>query len=95
MANIADEKPTALASGPDAELHGSLRKEVRELCQQFPDAKRESTSRPSVGIVRVKTTGFNQDGTVVIEFKRMFMVYKRGRVPDTIRSRPPEPQAES
>ncbi|MBI1874125.1 MAG: MaoC family dehydratase [Acidobacteria bacterium] len=44
---------------------------------------RESTSRPKVGIVKVKTTGFNQDGTVVIEFARTFMVYKRGHVPET------------
>jgi itaconyl-CoA hydratase len=43
--------------------------------------KRESKSRPSVGIVRFKTTGFKQDGTVVIEFKRTVLVYKRGHVP--------------
>ena len=43
--------------------------------------KRESKSRPNVGIVTVKTTGFNQDGTVVITFKRTVMVYKRGHVP--------------
>ncbi len=42
---------------------------------------RESKSRPTVGIVRVKTTGVNQDGTAVIEFKRTFMVWKRGHVP--------------
>ena len=54
--------------------------------------KRESKSRPIVGIVRVKTVGFNQDGTIVIEFKRTFMVYKRGAVPDTARTRPPEPK---
>lgn len=45
--------------------------------------KRESKSRPNVGIVRVKTTGFNQQGMVIIEFKRTFMVYKRGHVPQT------------
>jgi acyl dehydratase len=44
---------------------------------------RESKSRPHAGIVRVKTTGFNQDRTVVLEFTRTFMVYKRGSVPDT------------
>jgi len=44
--------------------------------------KRESKSRPNVGIVRVKTTGLNQHGTVVIEFKRTFMVYKRGHLPN-------------
>ncbi len=50
---------------------------------------RESRSRPNVGIVRVKTTGVNQDGLVVIEFQRTFMVYKRGHVPDAARGKPP------
>ena len=54
---------------------------------------RESNSRPNVGIVRVKTLGFNQDGTPVIEFKRTFMVYKRGQVPETARVNPPSPTA--
>ncbi|MGH9354735.1 MAG: MaoC family dehydratase [Terriglobia bacterium] len=53
--------------------------------------KRESKSRPNVGIVRVRTIGFKQDGTVVIEFKRTFMVYKRGHVPGT-GDRFPEPK---
>ncbi len=43
---------------------------------------RESKSRPNVGLVRVRTTGVNQEGTPVLEFKRTFMVYKRGHVPD-------------
>ena len=43
--------------------------------------RRESRSRPDVGIVRVKTTGFNQDGTVVISFERTIMVYKKDHAP--------------
>lgn len=43
--------------------------------------KRESKSRPNVGIVRVKTSGLNQHGVVVIEFNRTFMVYRRGHEP--------------
>ncbi len=43
--------------------------------------KRESKSRPNVGIVTVRTTGFNQEGVTVIEFRRTVMVYKRGHVP--------------
>ena len=42
---------------------------------------RESKSRPHAGIVRVKTTGLNQNGDIVLEFTRTFMVYKRGHVP--------------
>jgi acyl dehydratase len=56
--------------------------------------KRESASRPNVGIVRFKTTGFNQDGTVVIEFKRTVMVYKRGHVPETDRRRGASPSTD-
>jgi acyl dehydratase len=43
--------------------------------------KRESRSRPNVGIVTVKTSGYNQDGKVVITFKRTIMVYKHGQAP--------------
>ena len=43
--------------------------------------KRESESRADTGIVCVRTTGFNQDGKVVMQFKRTFMVYKRGHDP--------------
>ena len=43
--------------------------------------KRESKSRSNVGIVTVRTTGFNQEGVTVIEFRRTVMVYKRGHVP--------------
>jgi acyl dehydratase len=39
--------------------------------------KRESRSRPDVGIVRVETKGFNQDGTTIITFARTIMVYKK------------------
>jgi itaconyl-CoA hydratase len=42
---------------------------------------RESKSRPNAGIVRVKTTGMNQQGVPVIEFTRTFLIWKRGHVP--------------
>src|SRR5487761_692769 len=49
------------------------RSEVLEL--------RESRSRPNVGIVSVRTTGFNQEGTEVISFKRTALMYRRDRKP--------------
>ncbi len=52
--------------------------------------KRESKSRPNVGIVSVKTTGYNQDGTVVITFKRTIMVYRQGHSPSHSRPTPKE-----
>jgi acyl dehydratase len=39
---------------------------------------RESASNPSVGIVTMRCRGINQRGEVVIEFRRTFMVYRRG-----------------
>ena len=46
---------------------------------------RESRSRPNVGIVKVRSSGFNQDGTVVITFVRNLMIYKRGHAPSNPR----------
>ena len=50
--------------------------------------KRESKSRPHMGIVKLKTIGYNQDGVVVIEFKRTILVYKRGHEPMMKRPEP-------
>jgi acyl dehydratase len=41
-------------------------------------AKRESQSRPTQGIVTVRTRGMNQDGNVVISYERTVLVPKRG-----------------
>jgi itaconyl-CoA hydratase len=46
---------------------------------------RASASRPNVGIVSVRTTGFNQRGEPVITFKRTVMVYRRGEGPTIAR----------
>ena len=48
--------------------------------------KRESKSRENVGIILVETSGYNQEGIVVINFKRRVMVYKKGMNP--LSSRP-------
>jgi acyl dehydratase len=47
---------------------------------------RESGSRPDVGVVEVRTIGFNQDGVIVITFERTLLVYRRGHGPgrDTV-----------
>ena len=50
---------------------------------------RPSQSRPTMGIVKLRTTGFNQEGTVVIEFLRTVMVYRRDHTPEGFR--PPRP----
>jgi len=48
--------------------------------------KRKSKSRENVGIILVETSGYNQEGVVVINFKRRVMVYKKGKSP--LSSRP-------
>jgi itaconyl-CoA hydratase len=49
-----------------------------------------SRSRPDVGVVRAATEGYNQDGVIVISFRRTFLVYRRGRAPAHPGLRPPE-----
>lgn len=49
--------------------------------------KRESRSNPDVGIVTMRCRGINQRSEVVIEYRRTFMVYKRG-APQAERSFP-------
>jgi acyl dehydratase len=39
--------------------------------------KRESQSKPDRGTVKVHTRVFNQDGTLVAEFKRLVLVPRR------------------
>lgn len=46
-------------------------------------AKRDSRSRPSAGIVSVRTTGRNQDGVEVCVFERSMLIPKRAAPTDT------------
>ncbi len=41
-------------------------------------AKRESKSRPDVGIVTVKTSGFNQNAVLVCDFERTMLIARQG-----------------
>src|SRR5206468_5216160 len=53
---------------------------------------RESKSRPQWGIVKFRTRGIKQDGTVVIDYTRSVMVWKRAFAPN--QGTFPEPRAE-
>jgi itaconyl-CoA hydratase len=44
---------------------------------------RESKSRPQWGIVKFRTRGIKQDGTIVMEYTRSAMVWKRAEAPAT------------
>lgn len=50
--------------------------------------KRESKSRSNMGLVTVRTTGYKQDGTVVVTFKRTLLVYRQGHAPKIARITP-------
>ena len=52
---------------------------------------RQSRSRPQQGIVTVRTCGVKQDGTIVIDYLRSIMVWKRAHAPS--RAPFPEPAA--
>jgi acyl dehydratase len=51
---------------------------------------RDSGSRPTMGIVEIRTTGYKQDGTVVMTFRRTILIYKRGHAPIRPTPRPQE-----
>jgi itaconyl-CoA hydratase len=53
---------------------------------------RESRSNPDVGVITMRSRGINQRGEVVIEFRRVFMVYRRDAA--AVRPRFPEPSTE-
>ncbi len=43
--------------------------------------RRESKSRPGMGIVRFRTRGINQDGLIVLDYTRSVMVWRREAAP--------------
>jgi itaconyl-CoA hydratase len=45
-------------------------------------SKRDSNSRPTQGIVTVRTRGVNQDGIEVMSFERTMLIYKQGHSPE-------------
>ena len=57
---------------PNPVFHGDTIYAESEIIE-----KRESKSRPEVGIVRIKCWGRKPDGTVVVEFERTAMFLKR------------------
>jgi len=52
--------------------------------------KRESKSRPQWGIVKFRSRGIKQDGTIVMEYTRSVMVWKKADAPG--RDHFPEPK---
>lgn len=51
---------------------------------------RASASRPNLGLVTVATEGFNENGIIVISYRRTFMVYRHGHLPSVASGRPDE-----
>lgn len=51
---------------------------------------RPSRSRAHLGIITAASEGFNQDGIIVLSYRRTFMVYRRGCMPDIESARPDE-----
>ena len=60
---------------PNPVFHGDTIYAESEILE-----KRESRSRPEVGIVRIKGRGRKPDGTIVVEFERTVMFLKRSKV---------------
>jgi acyl dehydratase len=72
------ENATANLSWTDIKLPNPVYVGDTLWCETEVVSKRESQSRPEIGIVGVRCRGINQRREVVIEFQRTFMLYKRG-----------------
>jgi itaconyl-CoA hydratase len=89
---VADTSENGFALGwdeiklPNPLFHGDTLYSESEVMD-----KRESRSKPEWGIVKFRSRGIKQDGTVVMEYTRSVMVWKRAHAPlqDTF----PEPKA--
>jgi len=81
---VADTSENGFALGwdqirlPNPLFEGDTIYSVSEVME-----KRESASRPRQGIVKFRTRGIKQDGTVVIDYTRSVMVWKRAHAPAT------------
>src|SRR5229473_3094384 len=63
---------SALTMNPQPLFHGDTIYAETEVLE-----KRESRSKPDRGIVRLKQTGRNQDGVIVVELERTVLFLKR------------------
>lgn len=68
LANVGYDKVVS----PNPTFHGDTIYAETEVIE-----KRESKSRPEIGVVRLKHWGKKPDGTVVIEFERTVLFLKR------------------
>jgi acyl dehydratase len=68
VANLGYER----VQHPHPMFHGDTLSVETEVVE-----KRESRSQPTAGIVRLRHTGRNQEGTVVLQFERTALVQKR------------------
>lgn len=80
----ADRLPALI---PPVEVEG-----VEPIVGPIPSAGQDTNDILSeIGLMRRHHRMATEKGTVVIEFKRIIMVYKRGAVPSPARNNPPEP----
>lgn len=56
--------------------------------ESLVESLRESSSHPDAGIMTLRTLGYNQEGEVVIQFRRAVMVFKSGFSPKFYRPVP-------
>jgi itaconyl-CoA hydratase len=79
---VADTSENGFALGWDAiKLPNPLYEGDTLYSESEVLEKRESKSRPRMGIVRFRTRGVNQDGLIVLEYTRSVMVWRHETAP--------------
>ena len=69
-----------IVGGKTCESRARCSKEIR-FTRRRRFCARASGSRPTIGVVGFETPDVKQDATVVMEFRRTMLVYRRGREP--------------
>ena len=76
------QKPIANLGWDDIKLTAPVFADDTIYAESEVLSKRESKSRPTAGIVTIKTTGHKEDGTVFMTFERNMLIPKRGHAVD-------------
>lgn len=80
LANALVQEPVAAVAGlgvDEMRMPAPVRPGDRLVCGSYIESKRESKSRPDMGIITSVTRLFNQNGEVVLSYKSSGMIMKR------------------
>jgi itaconyl-CoA hydratase len=88
--SVADLTPNVMTNlgWSDVNLPRAVYEGDTIYSESVVESVRDSRKYPNAGIMTFRTIGYTQDGTVVIEFSRTVLMYRRGHAPRIPRPEP-------